>query len=287
VAEATADPLRDEERALAEHRRWYAGVVARVREHVEAAVPPGARVAVVSKGDEELVRLGDRAGWHFPQTETGLFAGFHPADGAEAVRHLEHVRGRGAQYLVVPVSARWWLDHYAELRAYLGERCALVVDDPESCLVYALGDDAPAPAAAAPGGDLEAAQVAPAVAAWLDALLPPDAGVVAIGPAARGLDGGRPVRRPATLDDVPAGLDAAARAGIGYAVVIAPPGRGDRAALEAARQAAAARGRVVARQTLAELYELRPAPPAPSAAPRRGLLRKLFRHADGRPDAQT
>src|SRR4051812_12533184 len=115
---ATEADLRAEDRALADHERWYADLVTRMREAVAATVPEGARGAVISKGDDALLRLGAREGRHFPQTETGLFAGHYPADGAEAVAHLEHARARGAQYLVIPEPARWWLDHYGELRAH-------------------------------------------------------------------------------------------------------------------------------------------------------------------------
>jgi len=75
--------------ALAEHQQWYAEVIAHVRERVAELVPPGARVAVVSKGDDALLQLPERVGWHFPQTETGLYAGHHPRDGADALAHLQ------------------------------------------------------------------------------------------------------------------------------------------------------------------------------------------------------
>jgi GT2 family glycosyltransferase len=114
------------------------GLVARLRDVVEATVPTGATVVVVSRGDDELVDLGERAAWHFPQTDHGEYAGHHPGDGAEAVAHLEELRTRGAEYLVVPRSAYWWLDFYTDLALHLRDRCRPMTRDADTCMVYAL-----------------------------------------------------------------------------------------------------------------------------------------------------
>jgi glycosyltransferase involved in cell wall biosynthesis len=105
----------------------------------------------VSRGDDRLVQLGDRRGWHFPRAEGGGYAGHYPADGAAAVEHLEALRAEGAGYLVLPATASWWLEHYPELRRRLEEPGRAVHRD-DDCTVYALGDQAPEPArsAAAP-----------------------------------------------------------------------------------------------------------------------------------------
>jgi hypothetical protein len=272
-----------EQAELAAHRRWYAGVVARVRETVSASVPEHARVAVISKGDDQLLDLGDREAWHFPQTETGLFAGFHPADGADAVAHLERARGRGAEFLVIPASALWWLDHYTELRAHLDEQCALVADVADACRIYALGGGPAGLGAARPAADVGIAGVAPPVSAWLDALLPGEAGVVAVGPAAPALHlADRPVWR---IPEPDAGqLEAAVAAGAAYAVVLTPPGRRARAQMEPLRRAAGRHGRLVGAQALAEVFEVRGGVQAPR---RRRTLLQLFRDPLRRPDAAT
>jgi glycosyltransferase involved in cell wall biosynthesis/SAM-dependent methyltransferase len=119
-------------------REAYLSVVRQVREVVEEAVPEGSTVLVVSKGDDELLRLGAREGWHFPRAADGRYAGHHPADGAAAVAHLEELRARGARYLVLPEPARWWLDHYAEFRQYLDGRAAVAARRDGVCTVYAL-----------------------------------------------------------------------------------------------------------------------------------------------------
>ncbi len=97
----------------------YRRLVERVRETVEQRLPSGSTVAVVSRGDEELVRLSGRTGWHFPNRGDGVWAGFYPGTDAEAVSHLRALRRRGADYLLLPEPAFWWLDHYDGLRVHL------------------------------------------------------------------------------------------------------------------------------------------------------------------------
>ena len=101
------------------HKADYAELVTRVRELVCRAVPSGSTVAVVSRGDEDLLQLNGRRAWHFPQAEDGSFAGYYPADSGACIAELERVRARGAQYLVIPRSSEWWLNHYAGFAAYL------------------------------------------------------------------------------------------------------------------------------------------------------------------------
>ncbi len=52
---------------------------------------------------------------HFPQDASGGYAGHHPHDSATAIAELEELRRRGAEYLVLPATARWWLDFYGGL----------------------------------------------------------------------------------------------------------------------------------------------------------------------------
>jgi hypothetical protein len=86
---------------------------------VRAVLPPNATVLVVSSGDDALVELDGRRGWHFPQAEEGLYAGDDPVDSNEAIAHLEALRAQGADYLLFPATAIWWLDHYTEFHRYL------------------------------------------------------------------------------------------------------------------------------------------------------------------------
>jgi glycosyltransferase involved in cell wall biosynthesis len=124
-----------------EIRAFYSGyqrLVRQVREIVNAVVPDRAIVAVVSKGDEDLLELeGERKGWHFPQNEDGVYVGYHPADSAKAISHLEELREKGARFLLFPGTALWWLKHYEGFHDHLDSRYRRVWDE-EACMIYEL-----------------------------------------------------------------------------------------------------------------------------------------------------
>ncbi len=147
VSDRSPDPT-----ALAEIRRQFeargstaraglgpASSAQRLRDFARATTPEGSTVLVVSRGDPELTRIPGREGWHFPQNDEGVYAGHHPADSIEAVDHLEALRERGAELLLIPCTAFWWLDHYEGLRAYLASHCRLVAYHEDTGLVFALG----------------------------------------------------------------------------------------------------------------------------------------------------
>src|SRR5262249_44296248 len=73
----------------------YQQMVAQIRELVRSRIPDGGGVLVISKGDEELVRLDPCKGSHFPQREDGRYSGYYPADGAAALEHLKDLRRTG------------------------------------------------------------------------------------------------------------------------------------------------------------------------------------------------
>ena len=110
----------------------------RVREAIERAVPSGSTVLVASRGDEEVVRIAGSRGWHFPQDEHGVWPGYYPTDSDDAVAQLEALRERGADHLVLPESARWWLDHYEGFARHLEERYEKLRDEPGECVIFAL-----------------------------------------------------------------------------------------------------------------------------------------------------
>lgn len=118
----------------------YAAVRERVRSLVESTVPPGATVLVASKGDEELVTFEDRAGWHFPQGPDGRYLGYYPATDEETIAHLEQLRSLGAEYLVLPSTALWWLDHYATFASHVRERYGTVAYDHDTALIFELAE---------------------------------------------------------------------------------------------------------------------------------------------------
>lgn len=101
----------------------YRRLVERIRDAVLEEVPAAAQVLVVSRGDRGLVDLGELDAGHFPQGPEGRYLGHHPRDSDDAIAQLEALREAGAEYLVLPATSFWWLDHYEELAALLRERC--------------------------------------------------------------------------------------------------------------------------------------------------------------------
>jgi hypothetical protein len=95
-------------------------------------------VLVVSRGDEELLRLNGCRAWHFPQSEAGQWAGHHPQDSDEAVAHLEALRERGGEFLLFPKTGLWWLDHYRGLAEHLERSYETVVREDDTCVIFAL-----------------------------------------------------------------------------------------------------------------------------------------------------
>jgi hypothetical protein len=115
----------------------YDSLIDRLRETANEMIPRGATVLVVSRGDDELLRIGPRRALHFPQDEFGRYAGYHPSDSDSAIAALEDMRARGAEYLLLPSTSFWWLDYYEGLREHLdGNYPAIVSND--ACMVFEL-----------------------------------------------------------------------------------------------------------------------------------------------------
>jgi hypothetical protein len=109
-----------------------------IRHMVEKKVRPGSTVLVVSNGDGALLDLPGSRALHFPQGERGAYAGHHPADGADAIKHLEDMRARGATHMLIPRPSLWWLNHYAELARHLDSSARRVDDETDACALYEL-----------------------------------------------------------------------------------------------------------------------------------------------------
>ncbi len=119
-------------------RARYEQLLVRVRDVVRSVLPAGATVIVVNKGDDQLLKLGRRHGWHFPQTANGEYAGYYPADSATAVAHLNVLREKGGRYLLLPQTAFWWLSHYLAFGQYLSQNCRTVAQVEDTCIIYDL-----------------------------------------------------------------------------------------------------------------------------------------------------
>jgi len=106
-------------------------LIERIRSSLAECIPADSTIAVVSRGDDALLDLGGPTAWHFPITSDGRWAGHYPANIAAAVAQVEAVRLAGAEYLLLPEPAFWWLDHYSGLRDHLlryGDEVARTAD---------------------------------------------------------------------------------------------------------------------------------------------------------------
>jgi hypothetical protein len=291
----------------------YAEVRDRIHGLADCLIDRGSTVAVVSKGDQELVGLGSSEGWHFPRTADGKYAGHHPADGAEAIAHLEQLRGQGADYFLLPSTYFWWLDHYRGLAEHLGSRYRLVADCPDTCLIYDLrvGVTATRPRVAmphaadrdseAPDGKQIEHPLVPAIRALLDSLLPDREPVLV---ASEGHEELLRLGRTAfhfpddaweyssigaiREGEITAQLTALRARGIRY-LVVPHTARQEVERSGALRAALRERGREVAfREGICALYELEPngrSASAPEREPPRGRLRRRLDRSRGRSDA--
>jgi GT2 family glycosyltransferase len=124
------------------HSDRYRELVERLRQAVVHAVPTGATVLVVSRGDDELLRVDGRRAWHFPRTDDGAYGGHHPADSREAIAWLETQRAAGADHIAFPATGIWWLEHYEGLRQHLDANYRRCFSDPETGMIFDLTGDA-------------------------------------------------------------------------------------------------------------------------------------------------
>jgi hypothetical protein len=178
----------------------YRQLVQQIHDLVRATIPPGATVAVVSKGDPALVNLEGRRGWHFPQNRRGEYAGHYPPNSKEAIAHLEEIRKRGAEYLLFPSTSFWWLDHYREFAAHLEGRYETVLRQEHACLILSL---TPALVPAEPD-PVDGQYAVGQIRGLVDSLLPQDATVLVLEDAGVRLDlAGRRALKLLTSDEGP------------------------------------------------------------------------------------
>jgi GT2 family glycosyltransferase len=125
-----------------EGRKEYLRLVCRIRDDVRAHLPPKAEVAVVSKGDDGLLRLCGRKAWHFPGGPGKSYPGYYPGDSVAAIAQLEAMRAAGATHLLLPSFALWWCNTYPEFFAYLKRNFRLCHQDDNTCVIYAVAEHA-------------------------------------------------------------------------------------------------------------------------------------------------
>jgi hypothetical protein len=102
---------------------------------VQRCVPRDARVAAVDKWDPTLLKLCRRRGWHFPDLTS--CADGYPADSEAAIKQLDQLIERGANYLVFTSASLWWLTHYEAFGQYLVRDHRRAWAD-DQCAIYEL-----------------------------------------------------------------------------------------------------------------------------------------------------
>jgi len=116
----------------------YRQLVGRIRKAVRTSVPADGSVLVISRGDPELLKLYGRRGSHFPQSGGGEYSGHYPIDSTAAIVQMETLRARGAEYLLVPSTALWWLDHYRQFSEHLETRYEQLYREEGTCVIFSL-----------------------------------------------------------------------------------------------------------------------------------------------------
>lgn len=136
--EELSDSLKQLQRSVGD--TYWLILMQRIREIVQATVPPGSLILVVGECDDELMQLPDRRTAPFPQSPEGISDGWKPVRGTDAIAHLKALRDKGADFVLFPATSHWWLEHYRDLRTYLETECRSVFQAQSTCTIYALGD---------------------------------------------------------------------------------------------------------------------------------------------------
>jgi hypothetical protein len=95
-------------------------------------------LVVVSKGDDKLLRLARRTAWHFPQDNNGVYSGHYPSNDRAAIEHLECLKSKGAEFLLLPRTAFWWLKHYQEFGRHLIDEYRVLLSSDKSAMIFDL-----------------------------------------------------------------------------------------------------------------------------------------------------
>jgi GT2 family glycosyltransferase len=123
----------------ASKRARYLLLRARLREVVSVVTPVGATVAFISHGDEELLAVSERTGWHLPRMAGGQWSAGLPEDADAAIQEVELLRALGADFLVLPAPYDWWLEHYKQFGQHLARHYRAVFADQRTGWIWDLG----------------------------------------------------------------------------------------------------------------------------------------------------
>ena len=99
------------------------------RELVRDRVPRDGSVLVVTKSDPDWLDLFGRPAENFPQDASGGYPGFPFSHSVGAIAHLQALRWRGAEFILVPAPSAWWMDTFPEFAAHLVGRYRVVAHE--------------------------------------------------------------------------------------------------------------------------------------------------------------
>lgn len=110
-------------------RNQYQVMIEAIKSTVERYIPPGGKIAIVSKGDAALIDLPTHSAVHFPQGFEGDYLGHHPPTDAAALQFLTLAQKGGVQYLLFPVTAFWWFERYPRFASTVFKKHIMVHED--------------------------------------------------------------------------------------------------------------------------------------------------------------
>lgn len=81
---------------------------------------------------------GDGSDGRIYLSQGGTYDDSRPLESNDAVRRLEAIREKGAQYLILPATAFWWLEKYPIFAEYLNAKYPTIVSENNCCMIFHL-----------------------------------------------------------------------------------------------------------------------------------------------------
>ena len=125
-----------------EHRQLLAATSLMHKEGAAITATPGPQHIGEMEGKTTIAwETGGDLHSQVYMSEQKAYAGYYPAGSCEAIAQLEGLRAKGAQYLLFPKTAFWWIEHYPEFARHLENRYRLIVrrkDTEDACMIFDL-----------------------------------------------------------------------------------------------------------------------------------------------------
>jgi len=139
TARALCSPHPSERKLLiVDHDVLDGDFAAKVRQALSAHIPQSAMTAVATGGDGRLLSLPDCMTCHFPRAFDGNYGGSVASGDTALIANLEAMRAAGTDFLFLPASQRWLLDHNPRFRAHLLGSYSRALDSEELGICFRL-----------------------------------------------------------------------------------------------------------------------------------------------------